>query len=663
MRHSIVAGLIVITCLLSSIPASSYGYPGGWNGTWSLWHAETPMVGQTVWKHFGDIEINEYLIDWSNYGIVWNIQGNNIRWSVDGFPSYENNGGILAIPETIQSGNMAGTNAKFSATWQDEVPGGSYWDSFKPTNIQCIEDNKGIIEIKKEVPNYADLMNEMLKIRAKDPESGAIRPYGPEDFFSARIRMCQDQYYEDIWGFRIDRKVIGGERNPEEETDSSGSLLLSTNQGETEVKAGDTIKLSPEEKIKLTAKCDRLIELVAANIGEDRNIDTSLFTIAEYFWIGKNITSGHLPSVQAGSFLNVKKAFYSCIKLLYGKNSQSLSKQFISEDPSELPAQIELNLEKGPFVAEVVNDQVLLGIDTATMTATSIGKNTFGVVYDPTSGIGFVIAYDNPVNIKPKNSNLAPFTLGAGQMVGISMDKVSPIIPISPTQGGSEIGGQQGSTYVSPDGKDIYGPTGGAIQPAASGAAQGGYPDITGIWYLGGPYDEGRPCQILHNGNALIFINDNGGQSGGGFVDSGTVVASDWQGLQGKISDGGKRIDWSNGSWWVRNSQQGNSQIPSSGGCYQDPFTGEITCVDTSGNPISSASSQGNPQGPSSGGCYQDPFTGEITCVDTSGNPGSFVSGQGNSQGISSGGCYEDPVTGEITCVDSTGTPEDLSAP
>jgi len=287
MRHSIVAGLIVITCLLSSMPASSYGYPGGWNGTWSLWHAETPMVGQTVWKHFGDIEINEYLIDWSNYGIVWNIQGNNIRWSVDGFPSYENNGGILAIPETIQSANMAGTNAKFSATWQDEVPGGSYWDSFKPTNIQCIEDNKGIIEIKKEVPNYADLMNEMLKIRAKDPESGAIRPYGPEDFFSARIRMCQDQYYEDIWGFRIDRKVIGGERNPEEETDSSGSLLLSTNQGETEVKAGDTIKLSPEEKIKLTAKCDRLIELVAANIGEDRNIDTSLFKLQNIFGLEK----------------------------------------------------------------------------------------------------------------------------------------------------------------------------------------------------------------------------------------------------------------------------------------------------------------------------------------------------------------------------------------
>jgi hypothetical protein len=210
---------------------------------------------------------------------------------------------------------------------------------------------------------------------------------------------------------------------------------------------------------------------------------------------------------------------------------------------------------------------------------------------------------------------------------------------------------------------DIYCPTGGAIQPATSGAAQGGYPDITGIWYLGGPYDEGRPCQVIHNGNALIFINENGGQSGGRFVDSGTVVASDWQGLQGKISDGGKRIDWSNGSWWVRNSQQGNSQRPSLGGCYQDPFTGEITCVDASGNPISSASSQGNPQGPSSGGCYQDPFTGEITCVDASGNPGSSVSGQGNSQGISSGGCYQDPVTGEITCVDSTGTPEDLSAP
>jgi hypothetical protein len=85
------------------------------------------------------------------------------------------------------------------------------------------------------------------------------------------------------------------------------------------------------------------------------------------------------------------------------------------------------------MVLEVVNDQVLLSIDTATMTATSIGKNTFGVIYDPANGIGFAISYDNPVDITPKNSSLAPFTLGAGQMVGISMDKMSPIIPINQT--------------------------------------------------------------------------------------------------------------------------------------------------------------------------------------------------------------------------------------
>ena len=205
-------------------------------------------------------------------------------------------------------------------------------------------------------------------------------------------------------------------------------------------------------------------------------------------------------------------------------------------------------------------------------------------------------------DIHPKNNNLATFILESGQIVGLSMDSIMPTIPISQVQeGGVPSDTTNNPTRVSPDGKDIYGPTGGEIQPAASGVAPGGYPEIAGIWYLGGPYDEGRPCQILHNGNALIFINEDGGQSAGGFMDSGTVVASDWKGLQGKISEGGKRIDWSNGSWWVRNSQQGNFQEPSSGGCYQDPFTGEITCVDTSGNPESSISGQGNSQEPSSG--------------------------------------------------------------
>jgi hypothetical protein len=50
------------------------------------------------------------------------------------------------------------------------------------------------------------------------------------------------------------------------------------------------------------------------------------------------------------------------------------------------------------------------------------------------------------------------------------------------------------------------------------------------------------------------------------------------------------------------------------------------------------------PEG-SKGGCYADPVTGEMVCVDSSGRPS-------ESKGGMSGGCYTDPMTREIVCVD-----------
>lgn len=58
----------------------------------------------------------------------------------------------------------------------------------------------------------------------------------------------------------------------------------------------------------------------------------------------------------------------------------------------------------------------------------------------------------------------------------------------------------------------------------------------------------------------------------------------------------------------------GGSEGIQSGGCYQDPLTGEIICVDENGDPEGQDSSL-------QGGCYTDPYTGEITCVDVDGNP------------------------------------------
>ena len=101
---------------------------------------------------------------------------------------------------------------------------------------------------------------------------------------------------------------------------------------------------------------------------------------------------------------------------------------------------------------ETVHDEVALSVKTPTMTASSAGKNTFGVAYDPNSGSSVLTAYQNPIYIQPSNGNLAPFTLGSGQQVEVSSSGIGPITTAGQTT--------EGSTDFSPSGNDIYGPVG-----------------------------------------------------------------------------------------------------------------------------------------------------------------------------------------------------------
>ena len=81
------------------------------------------------------------------------------------------------------------------------------------------------------------------------------------------------------------------------------------------------------------------------------------------------------------------------------------------------------------------------------------------------------------------------------------------------------------------------------------------YPSIGGRWYMGGPYDIGMPCSIEVSGNSIEYINEKNQKSSGKFIDSTTIVASEWEnGLKGHITDNGKRINWDNGTWWVRDN-------------------------------------------------------------------------------------------------------------
>jgi len=79
--------------------------------------------------------------------------------------------------------------------------------------------------------------------------------------------------------------------------------------------------------------------------------------------------------------------------------------------------------------------------------------------------------------------------------------------------------------------------------------------NLSGTWY--GYYPkigvDGEPCQIIQEGKSLTFINERGNSSEGSFIDGNTVEAKDWEGgLRGTLTDGGKRINWANGSWWVQ---------------------------------------------------------------------------------------------------------------
>jgi hypothetical protein len=63
---------------------------------------------------------------------------------------------------------------------------------------------------------------------------------------------------------------------------------------------------------------------------------------------------------------------------------------------------------------------------------------------------------------------------------------------------------------------------------------------------------EGAIAKIIQDGATFKFVNEGGGISHGYLEDKTTVIATDWQRLAGFIKDDGKRIEWINGTVWVR---------------------------------------------------------------------------------------------------------------
>jgi hypothetical protein len=81
-------------------------------------------------------------------------------------------------------------------------------------------------------------------------------------------------------------------------------------------------------------------------------------------------------------------------------------------------------------------------------------------------------------------------------------------------------------------------------------------PSFAGKWIMGGPYDVGQSCHVSQNGTDLTFINEKGDKSDGVLVAKRSeVIALDWEGgLTGNLTDNATRINWRNGTWWLKDN-------------------------------------------------------------------------------------------------------------
>lgn len=62
----------------------------------------------------------------------------------------------------------------------------------------------------------------------------------------------------------------------------------------------------------------------------------------------------------------------------------------------------------------------------------------------------------------------------------------------------------------------------------------------------------GMACQILQTGTNLTFVNEKGEKCNGVLQTKSKVVALDWGGLVGDLTNDATRINWKNGTWWLK---------------------------------------------------------------------------------------------------------------
>ena len=93
---------------------------------------------------------------------------------------------------------------------------------------------------------------------------------------------------------------------------------------------------------------------------------------------------------------------------------------------------------------------------------------------------------------------------------------------------------------------------------------------IAGEWCAQG--DKNKRCSISNNGPFLSFTNEQGSTSTGHFTNMQQTEfsADQWQFVKGALSSDGLRIDWSNGTYWMRCGSSGGRRPNLDGTWYRD---------------------------------------------------------------------------------------------
>jgi hypothetical protein len=105
---------------------------------------------------------------------------------------------------------------------------------------------------------------------------------------------------------------------------------------------------------------------------------------------------------------------------------------------------------------------------------------------------------------------------------------------------------------LSPDGSQINWSNGTFWARCNSGGGGGGHRlNLTGTWYAQG--NRSQSCSIQQRGNNLRLSNESGGNASGQMNGKRTLTTN-WNGttIGGTVSDNGNRINWDNGTYWIR---------------------------------------------------------------------------------------------------------------